>query len=69
MEKNDNKLEWYDHPSQELVISPIFQKIKVLCEQTRELTDDLHDLFWIMFNVIWFREFCVWLSYLEYEIK
>ena len=23
--------------------------------------------FWIMFNVIWFREFCGWLSYLEYE--
>ena len=23
--------------------------------------------FWIMFNVICFREFCVWLSYLEYE--
>ena len=40
--------------------------IKVLCEQTRELTDDLHD-FWIIFNVIWFREFCGWLSYLEYE--
>ena len=37
-------------------------KIKVLCEQTRELTDDLHD-----FVVIWFREFCGWLSYLEYE--
>ena len=41
-------------------------KIKVLCEQTRELTDDLHD-FWIMFNFIWFREFCGWLSYLDYE--
>ena len=41
-------------------------EIKVLCEQTRELTDDLHD-FWIMFNVIWFKEFCGWLSYLEYE--
>ena len=24
-------------------------------------------IFWIMFNVIWFREFCGWLSYLEYE--
>ena len=23
--------------------------------------------FWIMFNVIWFREICGWLSYLEYE--
>ena len=43
------------------------ERIKVLCEQTRELTDALHDFFWIMFNVIWFREFCVWLSYLEYE--
>ena len=41
-------------------------QIKVLCEQTRELTDDLHD-FWIIFNVIWFREFCGLLSYLEYE--
>ena len=45
----------------------ISKKIKVLCEQTRELTDNLHDFFWIMFNVTWFREFCVWLSYLEYE--
>ena len=26
-----------------------------------------HMIFWIMFNVIWFREFCGWLSYLEYE--
>ena len=41
-------------------------EIKVLCEQTRKLTDDLHD-FWIIFNVIWFREFCGWLSYSEYE--
>ena len=24
-------------------------------------------IFWIMFNVIWLREFCGWLSYLEYE--
>ena len=24
-------------------------------------------IFWIMFNVIWFREICGWLSYLEYE--
>ena len=44
----------------------IKELIKVLCEQTREFTDDLHD-FWIIFNVIWFREFCGWLSYLEYE--
>ena len=49
------------------LIACISKKIKVLCEQTRELTDALHDFFWIMFNVIWFREFCVWLSYLEYE--
>ena len=28
----------------------------MLCEQTCELTDDM--IFWIMFNVIWFREFC-----------
>ena len=34
-----------------------YKKIKVLCEQNRELIDDLHD-FWIIFNVIWFREFC-----------
>ena len=26
-----------------------------------------HMIFWIMFNVIWFGEFCGWLSYLEYE--
>ena len=26
-----------------------------------------HMIFWIMFNVIWFREFCGRLSYLEYE--
>ena len=26
-----------------------------------------HMIFWIMFNVIWLREFCGWLSYLEYE--
>ena len=26
-----------------------------------------HMIFWIKFNVIWFREFCGWLSYLEYE--
>ena len=45
---------------------PVSYQIKVLCEQTRELQDDLHDV-WIMFNVIWFREFCGWLSYLEYE--
>ena len=32
-------------------------EIKVLCEQIQELTDDLRD-FWIMFNVIWCREFC-----------
>ena len=38
-------------------------KIKVLCEQTRELTHD----FWITFNFIWLREFCGWLSYLEYK--
>ena len=49
------------------LIAWISKKIKVLCEQTRELTDDLHDFFLIMFNVIWFRESCVWLSYLEYE--
>ena len=35
-------------------------EIKVLCEQIQELTDDLRD-FWIMFNVIWCREFCGWL--------
>ena len=26
-----------------------------------------HMIFWIMFDVTWFREFCGWLSYLEYE--
>ena len=26
-----------------------------------------HMIFWIIFNVIWFREFCGWLSHLEYE--
>ena len=25
-------------------------------------------IFWIMVNVIWFREFCSWMSYLEYEL-
>ena len=40
------------------------KEIKVLCEQTRELTHDFLDY---MFNVIWFRDFCGWLSYLEYE--
>ena len=49
------------------LITWISKKIKALCEQTRELADDLYDFFWIMFNVICFREFCVWLSYLEYE--
>ena len=41
--------------------------MKVLYEQTRELTDDLQGFFFIMFNVIWFRKFCGWLSYLEYK--
>ena len=40
--------------------------IKVLCEQTREW-QMTYVIFWIMFNIIWFREFCGWLSYLEYE--
>ena len=47
------------------LIAGISKKIKVHCEQTRELTDDLHDFFGLC--SMWFREFCGWLSYLEYE--
>ena len=41
--------------------------IKVLCEQTREANKRIKIFFWIMFNIIWFWEYCGWFSCLEYE--
>ena len=32
--------------------------IKVLCEQTRVASKRIKIFFWIMFNIIWFWEYC-----------
>ena len=43
------------------------ETIKVLCEQTREFEQENYNIFWIMFNIISFREYCSLFSCLEYE--
>ena len=46
----------------------IFSEIKSKCSVSKLVNwQMIYMIFWIMFNVIWFREFCGWLSYLEYK--
>ena len=46
----------------------LIQTAKTKCSESKLVNWQMtYMIFWIMFNVIWFREFCGWLSYLEYE--
>ena len=52
---------WSDNSTRKTFVFTILSK----CSMSKLV--NWHMIFWIIFNVIWFREFCGWLSHLEYE--